>query len=60
MGTGMPIVEAGIGAIAILSIAWWMIHLTTKSRPQRRPQVKPARIVHQPWDNDKTGGRGNR
>lgn len=60
MGTGMHFVDVGLGVALVVGILWWIVVLTTRSREQRRQEISTRRIAHQPWDADKTGGRGNR
>ncbi len=56
--------ELGIGIAVFAGIFWWMYTLTIKSQVRRKQEIKQEpsakRLVHQPWENDGTGGRGNR
>jgi hypothetical protein len=56
--------EVGIGIAVFAAVFWWMFTLTIKSQSQRKQEIKQEpsakRLVHQPWDNDRAGGRGNR
>ena len=58
MGTGIHFVDVGLGIIVFGAILWWVFSLTTKSNAQRRQELSTKRIAHQPWDPDKTNGRG--
>lgn len=61
MGTGLPFVDVGLGVAAFVGVVWWMISLSTKSFAQRRREASNrTTATHQPWANDKAGGRGNR
>jgi len=52
--------ETAIGVVVFLGIFWWMYSLSTKTHAQRKQELSTRRIAHQPWDDDRPGGRGNR
>ena len=56
--------ELGIGIAIFAAVFWWMFTLTIKPRSPRKQEIKQEpgakRLVHQPWDSDRAGGRGNR
>jgi hypothetical protein len=60
----MKYLELGIGIAVFGGIFWWMFTLTIKPRSRRKQEIKrepsAKRLVHQPWENDRAGGRGNR
>jgi hypothetical protein len=60
----MQYLELGIGIAVFAAIFWWMFSLTIKSQHRHKQEIKQEpgakRLVHQPWDNDRAGGRGNR
>ncbi len=61
METGLPYLNVGIGVAAFVGVLWWMIALSTKSFAERRREARYRTVIaRQPWDNDKSGGRGNR
>lgn len=60
MITGLHYLDMGITIAVFIGIFWWMYSLSTKSHEQRRLELSSRKIVHQPWDDDKSGGRGNR
>ena len=60
MSTGLHYLDVGIGIALFLGIFWWMYSLSTKSSAQRKLELSSRKIAHQPWDDDKAGGRGNR
>ena len=60
MGTGLPLIDIGLGVATFVGIALWMLHLTTRPRAPRRQRAVARTSSRQPWDNDKDGGRGNR
>ena len=49
--------NVGLAAGGFVWILWWVYSLSFK---QRKPQPSPKKVALQPWDDDKTGGRGNR
>jgi hypothetical protein len=60
MNNGLNYLDLGIGIAVFVGIFWWMFVLTTKSRAQRKLDMSGKKITGQPWDDDKSGGRGNR
>ena len=60
MSTGLHYLDVGLVVALFLGIFWWMYSLSTKSHLQRKLELSSRKIVHQPWDDDKAGGRGNR
>ena len=60
MSTGLQYLDLGLVAAAFAGIFWWMYSLSTKSHAQRKLESSSRKIAHQPWDDDKAGGRGNR
>lgn len=60
MSTGLHYLDLGIGIAVFAGIFWWMYSLSSRSHAQRRQELSAKKIAHQPWDNDKAGGRGNR
>lgn len=60
MSTGMYYVDVGLVIAVFVGIFWWMLSLSTRSRAQRKLEMSSNKIEHQPWDDDKAGGRGNR
>jgi hypothetical protein len=60
MGTGLSFLAAGL-AIAVLAVILWLTYSRLRdSSVQRREELRLRTVAHQPWDNDKSGGRGNR
>ena len=60
MSTGLHYLDMGIAVAVFIGIFWWMYSLSTKSHTQRKLELNSRRVAHQPWDDDKAGGRGNR
>ena len=60
MSTGLHYVDVGLVIAVFVGIFWWILSLTTKPRAQRNLELSSKKIAHQPWDDDKAGGRGNR
>ena len=60
MSTGLHYLDLGIGIAVFAGIFWWMFSLSTKSRAQRKQELRTTKNARQPWDDDKAGGRGNR
>jgi len=60
MSTGLHYLDLGLLVAAFAGIFWWMYALSTKSHAQRKLELSSRKIAHQPWDDDKAGGRGNR
>jgi hypothetical protein len=60
MSTGLHYLDVGIGIAVFLGVFWWMYSLSTKSSAQRKLELGAKKSAHQPWDNDKASGRGNR
>ncbi len=60
MSTGLQYLDVAIGIAVFAAILWWVFSLTTRSGAQRKLEPSARRIAHQPWDDDKAGGRGNR
>lgn len=64
----MKYLELGIGIAVFAGIFWWMFTLTIKPHARRKQEIKQEikqepsakRLVHQPWEDDRAGGRGNR
>ena len=60
METTMSFVNIGVGIGVFVAILWGRYSLVSKSNAHRNREPRAQKIVHQPWDPDKTGGRGNR
>ena len=60
MSTGLHYLDLGLVIAVFAGIFWWMYALSTKSHAQRKLELSSRKIAHQPWDDDKAGGRGNR
>ena len=60
MSTGLHFLDLGLVVAVFAGIFWWMYALSTKSHAQRKLELSSRKIAHQPWDDDKAGGRGNR
>lgn len=60
MSTGLHYLDLGIGIAVFAGIFWWMFSLSTKSRAQRKQELRTMKNARQPWDDDRAGGRGNR
>ena len=60
MSTGLQYLDIGSAMTVFVGIFWWMYSLSTKSHTQRKLELGARKIAHQPWDDDKAGGRGNR
>ena len=60
MSTGLHFLDLGLVVALFAGIFWWMYSLSTKSHAQRKLELSSRKIAHQPWDDDKAGGRGNR
>jgi len=59
MSAVLPYLGVGFVAAVVVAIFWWILSLSGKPRTQRGSQ-QPRRAVHQPWGDDKSGGRGAR
>jgi hypothetical protein len=56
----MPFIDAGLFIAVFAALLWVTLSLLGGSRTQRKEEVRLRKISHQPWDDDKVGGRGNR
>ena len=61
MSTGLHYLDLGLGIAVFGAMFWWMLVLCVKpGAPRKRETHAKAVAAHQPWDDDKAGGRGNR
>jgi len=60
MSTGLHYLDLGIGIAVFVGIFWWMFALMSKSKAERKIELGGKKVARQPWDDDKSGGRGNR
>jgi len=60
LSTGLHYLDVGIGFALFAGVFWWMYALTSRSHAERQLARSVKKIPRQPWDDDKSGGRGNR
>ncbi len=58
MSAVLPYLGVAFVAAVVVAIFWWILSLS--SRPRKSEPAVPRRAVHQPWGEDKAGGRGTR
>ena len=60
MGSELSLLNAALVFAAFAGIFWWIYSKSTRSPVQRKQKLGARKIAHQPWSDDKAGGRGNR
>lgn len=60
LSTGLHYLDLGIGVAVFAGIFWWMYALTSRSHARRKLEISSKKTARQPWDDDRSGGRGNR
>ena len=56
--TGLTRMDAGLIAMLFIGVSMWMYSLCGK--PRRKQPAVAKKAAHQPWGDDKDGGRVNR
>lgn len=60
MSTELLYLAVGLVIAVLAGIFWWIYSRSAKSRAKRKQRLFSREVSDQPWDRDKTDGRGNR